>query len=998
MSAPPQALLPVLQALAAALSPLQAERDASLHQLQQWAVVPGYYASLVQIFSDKQLELGPTRAQIRLQAALQFKNGVDKFWRKSAQHAISVEEKNMIKPALLNSVEEPDRKLANTIALSIAKIARLDYGTDWEALPGTLLASLEQGLAMQDTTRARLILHRTLLYIHQMIKSLSSNRMPKGRAIMAQVTAIFFPMLRQLHEQMLEATVTKLQRDGLAAQEQEIEEIELALLSFKSLWKLVLYGYKDPQKEEAARSFWQAGLAKVATLVQLRVSLLAGRPVEVPNRTLLSLTKQTISIGKLYLKLFKQDQNAFLQMGSNQQIVETYWSVVEGASHNVVEDIQSSFTCLYPERFVVQSMLLLRSAMSSLAHGQDVQFAPEFILRYTELLVTKLLPLRPEDLERWTEDPEEWMNEEEAERWEFELRPCAEHVLKMLLAEHGQLIMPSLAAMLQQSSSFIDMQGLLLKEAVYFAVGQDPNFLPHGLDFGAWLDGSLVPEAAGTDSNQRIIRRRIAWLVGNYIDADLKPAERTKVYSLLTHLMGRNESTDTAIRLTAARSLVKCDTWDFDKEAFLPYLPNVIEQVVQLLDEVEMADTRKRLNETLGVVIDRVGENIMPFAPQLAEVLYTMWTTAAEPHFQTSVLVTMAKLVEALGDQSQLLQSQCAPIIQYSVNPSQPAHVYLQEDALELWLALLKRSSTLVNEMVALLPTLASLIAAATDVLPRCLCIFESYLLLDAAVVLHVCAVDLAVAFETILGDIKLDALKKILHAVDTTLQLAPATSWANAFDQSNTFIKVLQPVITEQAEGQALVVSRCKSRYLATVSRFVLVGADVFLHLVDSASSKTGLSSEDILTRLIIVYSDRLDNMTKASHRKLAALALAHLVRSSRPAILSRLPEIVSLWTSVLSETQETEDGDAEVYHDLQDYESDIEADFELTLESKRRADLSSQNPVHSMKLGTVITQQLELAQSIVGPEVFEREWLARVDPLVVDELMRRLQGKLAG
>ncbi|KAM0793458.1 hypothetical protein ACM66B_000901 [Microbotryomycetes sp. NB124-2] len=994
MSAPLEALLPVLHALASALSPDQAEREASLHHLQQWSIVPGYYSSLVQIFSDKQLELGPTHAQIRLQAALQFKNGVDKYWRKSAQHAISVEEKNVIKPALLTLVDEPDRKLANTIALSIAKIARLDYGSEWEALPGTLLSSLQQGLALQDATCARLVMHRTLLYIHQMVKSLSSNRMPKGRAIMAQVTAIFFPILRQLHEQMLEATVSKLQREGLNTQEQEIEEVELALLSFKSLWKMVLYGFREPHKDGAARSFWQAGLAKVATLVQLRVSLLSSRPANVPNRTLLFLTKQTISIGKLYLKLYTSDQAVFTQMGNTQQLVETYWSVVEGASHNVFEDIQGSFTCLYPERFVVQSLLLLRSAITTLTNPEGEKHLSELILRFTELLITKLLPMRPEDLERWNEDPEEWMNEEEAERWEFELRPCAEHVLKLLLASHGQLLTPTLASMLQHTSSLTDMQGLLLKEGVYFAVGQDPNFLPVGLDFGAWLDNSLVPEAAGTDSNERIIRRRIAWLVGNYIDSDLSSTDRTKVYSLLTHLMSRNASTDTAIRLTAARSLTKCDTWDFDKDGFLPFLPAVIDQVVDLLDEVELADTQKRLNETLGFVIDRVGEHIVPFAPKLAEVLYTMWASASEPHFQTSVLVTMAKLVEALGDQSQLLQPQSAPIIQYSVDPSQASHVYLQEDALELWLALLKRSSSLSNEMVALLPSLVALIAAATDVLPRCLCILESYLLLDASSVLQVCAVNLAASLESILGDIKLDALKKILHAVDTILQLAPANVWATAFDETNLFIKLLKDVIAEQGEGQALIVTR----YLATVSRLLLAGSDVFLHLVDSAAAKTGSSSDDILTRLVTVWSDRLDNMSKAGHRKLAALALAHLVRSARPAVLGRLPEIVSLWTSVLAETQETDDGDAELYYASQDYESDIEADFVDTLETKRRAQLTTQDPVHASKLGTVIAQQLEVAQSVVGAEAFEREWLARVDPLVVDELMRRLQGRLAG
>lgn len=108
----------------------------------------------------------------------------------------------------------------------------------------------------------------------------------------------------------------------------------------------------------------------------------------------------------------------------------------------------------------------------------------------------------------------------------------------------------------------------------------------------------------------RIIRRRIAWLVGNWVGEDLSPSTRTKIYSLLTHLLSRNDSTDTAIRLTAARSLAKCDTWDFDRESFVPFLPTAIEETVSLLGEVELADSRMRLNQTLGVVIDRVGPHV----------------------------------------------------------------------------------------------------------------------------------------------------------------------------------------------------------------------------------------------------------------------------------------------------------------------------------------------------------------------------------------------------
>lgn len=181
------------------------------------------------------------------------------------------------------------------------------------------------------------------------------------------------------------------------------------------------------------------------------------------------------------------------------------------------------------------------------------------------------------------------------------------------------------------------MEGLLLKEAVYTAVGRSPSDLEGSIVFEQWLNGTLKAECEGTDvkcvvsrlhsraarltfpllgllnsppRSYRIIRRRIAWLLGNWVGEDLAATSRRQIYSLLVHLLGRNASTDPAIRLTAARSLAKCDTWDFDRDAFVPLLPSAMEEIVQLLGEVQLSDSMMRLNQTLGVVIDRVGSHV----------------------------------------------------------------------------------------------------------------------------------------------------------------------------------------------------------------------------------------------------------------------------------------------------------------------------------------------------------------------------------------------------
>jgi hypothetical protein len=134
-------------------------------------------------------------------------------------------------------------------------------------------------------------------------------------------------------------------------------------------------------------------------------------------------------------------------MDMSNAIIETYWQAVQGAGADVSSNVSgnsaphltarhSTKTCLpsdemtslYPERFVVQSLLLLKSTMGNWASASPIEVSPDFVRQFAELIVTRLLPLRQVDLEKWADDPEEWMNEEEADRWEYELRVSCEPV------------------------------------------------------------------------------------------------------------------------------------------------------------------------------------------------------------------------------------------------------------------------------------------------------------------------------------------------------------------------------------------------------------------------------------------------------------------------------------------------------------------------------------------------------------------------------------------
>lgn len=96
-------------------------------QLQHWEKQPGYYSCLQTIFTDFSLPL-----EVRHLCIIQLKNGIDKYWRKTAPNALKKEEKDQIRARSIESgTREPDIRLALQNALMIAKIVRYEYPLEW---------------------------------------------------------------------------------------------------------------------------------------------------------------------------------------------------------------------------------------------------------------------------------------------------------------------------------------------------------------------------------------------------------------------------------------------------------------------------------------------------------------------------------------------------------------------------------------------------------------------------------------------------------------------------------------------------------------------------------------------------------------------------------------------------------------------------------------------------------------------------------------------------
>lgn len=117
----------VEQALRDASYGNQAKMQAATKQMLEWETQTQYFSHLMTVFISFNSPF-----EIRQLAAIQLKNGIAKYWRKSAKNVIRDKEKEHIRAICLDAgVNERDHRLVLQNALMIAKIVRFDYPREW---------------------------------------------------------------------------------------------------------------------------------------------------------------------------------------------------------------------------------------------------------------------------------------------------------------------------------------------------------------------------------------------------------------------------------------------------------------------------------------------------------------------------------------------------------------------------------------------------------------------------------------------------------------------------------------------------------------------------------------------------------------------------------------------------------------------------------------------------------------------------------------------------
>jgi hypothetical protein len=127
------------------------------------------------------------------------------------------------------------------------------------------------------------------------------------------------------------------------------------------------------------------------------------------------------------------------------------------------------------------------------------------------------------------------------------------------------------------------------------------------LDFDALLTSNLVAEVQVEEPQYKVLRRRIAILLGQWVTIRVSKDNRPLVYQIFQHLLNPDDQlNDQVVRVTAGRQLKHVvDAWEFESQPFLPFIDAILTRLMALVEEVDLPETKMALLNTISVIVER---------------------------------------------------------------------------------------------------------------------------------------------------------------------------------------------------------------------------------------------------------------------------------------------------------------------------------------------------------------------------------------------------------
>ena len=994
-------------------------------QLANWETKPGYYSALQDIYGNLSLD-----ENTRYQAIIQLKNGIDRHWRKSSGHAIGKDEKVRIRTAAIEAgVREPSRLLALQNALMLAKIVRSEFPHDWPDAITTVTGHLRRASGSGQTANILVI---TL----QMVKELAAGRLQRTRKSLQQAASELFQVLGTLYVQLVEKWLPHFQT---AINDYAIEDVQNSCYALKTIRRLAIAGFEHPHRENVVQQLW-------SMLSQQQIDFWAiwHQPAHGKEAcTDDNVAKHLFQMSKLHLEMARNHPASFSLL-NGAELLGRYWSAVTELGQNFgaematmqswkkwevretgdrVEDIPPL------EKLALKALLLLRACIKMVhqptqtfkyQQPQDKEdkktaidlmksqvLTEPFVLRMMEVMVTQFFVLRPLDLRDWQEEPDEWEKREEevADAWEFSLRSCSEKLFLDLIINYKELLAPRLLQVFYQYATPSNTE-IFLKDSLYSAIGIAAACLEDKLDFNAFLLQTFAAEVQISQPHYNLLRRRIAVVLGQWVPVKPEALDRPAIYQIFTRLLSKDdELNDMVVRVTAGRQLrLVLEPFEFKHSDFAPFAPSIFQSLMLLIQETELSETKMALLETVRVAVTKLEGHIEPYSDAIMSMLPPLWAESGEENLIKQAILTMiTAITTSLKEKSLKYHQLVLPLIRDSVDPNSEIAVYLLEDGLDLWTAVLQQTPTTrpppSAELLGLATSLIPLTELGSDSFRPVLELLESYIILSPQTILSTSILDpllLALSpvfaedsrtrlsdfqktsdvLQTLIAAISLPAIhadnreQALTHLVSTMMSTKFLPALVDSLQLAYHYHQDPRP-----SRKPPDVIGPKETSLFGILSHIAIQSPSIFLVALEEAQW------------LIVEWLSNFDAIGSIQEKKLQTIAITNLLSGRPPSfLLEQLQSLMTIWTDVCTalsdEAPEESQGDYLWYGYLSG-ERPLSAE-EAPEEERRRA-LSQEDPAHKINIRAFIQEKLREVVGSVGLDAFRQVWLSRIDGAVL-------------
>ncbi|KAL3826139.1 hypothetical protein ACJIZ3_022168 [Penstemon smallii] len=966
--------------------------------LTQFESRPGFCSCLMEVITSKDLV---SQTDVRLMASLYFKNNISRHWRtRRNSTGMSNEEKLHLRQKLLSHLREENYQIALTLAVLISKIARIDYPREWS----DLFSVLAQQLQSADILTS----HRIFMILFRTLKELSTKRLTTDQRTFAEIASQFFDFSWKLWQTDVQNILHGFFMLAQNASEFNHDDIYLTcerwFLCSKIIRQLIVSGFPSdaysiqevqpvkkvcpdllnaiqsflpyyPSFQEKHPKFWDFLKKACTKLMKILIAIQHRHPYSFGDKSVLwpvadfSLNK--ITNPEPDIMSFEAFLIQCMSMVKSVLECKEYKPILSG---RVMDD----------NRVTLQEM---KKNVSSTIAGVLASLLPsERVVLLCNILIRRYFVLTAHDVDEWYQNPESFHHEQDSILWSERLRPCAEALYIVLFENYSQLLGPVVVSILQEAmtgcpSSVNEISPpLLLKDAAYGAAAYVYYELSNYLSFKDWFNGALSVEINNNHPNMRIIHRKVALILGQWV-SEIKDDTRRPVYCTLIKLL---QEKDLCVRLAAARSLYfHIEDANFSEQDFSDLLPICWDSCFKLVEEVQEFDSKVQVLNTISCLIARITE-VIPYANKLVQFFQKAWEeSSGESLLQIQLLTALKNFVVALGYQSPISYNILLPILQSVINIDSPDE--LLEDSMQLWEATLSHATSMMPQLLGYFPCLVEILERSFDHLKVAASIIEGYIVLGGLEFLNMHAPTLVKLLDFVIGNVNNRGLLSILPLVDVLVQCFPA----EVPQLISTPIQKLIVICLSGGDDHDPSRTSVKASSAAILARILVMNTSYLAQLTSEPSLIAQLQNdgfpneENILLCLVDVWLDKVDNVV-STQRKTFGLALSIILTLRLPQVLDKLDLILSVCTSVIMGGTE----------DLTEEESssDNMQSTKLQVPSKelRRRQIKFSDPINQISLENSVRDNLQTCATLHG-ELFNTA-ISRMHPAAFAQLKQAL------